>query len=188
MDEKEARYREQVTEWAEVMEAHALPDWEDFPELELYMDQVVILASQYMSHLGPMLGEDKPVTPAMINNYVKMGLLAPPVKKRYRRTHLACLVMICVLKRSLTMAAIQRLMPPGMDEAEIERLYRAFRRNRSRGIEYVAKHVHEGDGEIFHSEPEEDDRAFIIRLAVMANLFKISAEKLTGAEPESKKK
>ena len=133
MDESTKKYRGQMTEWADIMEGHILPDWDDLPQLELYMDQVVILAAQYMSHLGPMLGEEKPVTPAMINNYVKMGLIAPPVKKRYRRSHLACIIMICVLKRSLTMAAIQRLMPPGMDEAEIERLYRSFRRNRSRG-------------------------------------------------------
>ena len=186
MDESTKKYRGQMTEWADIMEGHILPDWDDLPQLELYMDQVVILAAQYMSHLGPMLGEEKPVTPAMINNYVKMGLIAPPVKKRYRRSHLACIIIICLLKRSLTMAAIQKLMTPHMPEQEVEHLYRSFRRNRSIAIEHVVKQVHDWDGEIFRSDEDDDDAAFVIRLAVMANLFKTSAEKLVGASPDPK--
>lgn len=176
------------TNWSNLLVKHALPEWDDFPNLELYMDQVVMLVSQYMSHLAPVLGEDKPITPAMINNYVKMGLLVPPVKKRYSRAHLACLIIICVLKRSLTMAAIQKIMPPEMSEEEIAQLYESFRKNRKRAIDCVAAQVNDWNGEIFYDDPKEDDKALVIRLAVMANLFKISAEELVEIPVEVKPK
>ena len=141
MQDNSKNQRELLDSWAKVMVAHNLPAWEDFPTLELYMDQVVILIAQYLSHMGPILNEQKPVTPAMINNYVKMGLLVPPIKKRYNRGHIACLIMVCVLKRSLTMSAIQKLLTPRMSEEHIHSMYEAFRKNRKRGIEYVAEQV-----------------------------------------------
>ncbi|MGE4354026.1 MAG: DUF1836 domain-containing protein, partial [Oscillospiraceae bacterium] len=174
MQDENMTQHELLVSWAKVMVEHALPAWEDFPTIELYMDQVVILIAQYLSHMGPMLDEDKPVTPAMINNYVKMGLLAPPIKKRYNRNHLACLIMVCVLKRSLTMSAIQKLLSPGMSEEQIHSLYESFRINRRRGIEYVAQQVFEWSGEIFRNDAEGTEEQLVIRLAVMASLFKIS--------------
>ena len=40
----------------------------------------------------------------MINNYVKLGMMSRPVKKRYSRAHLASLVMVCVLKQTISAA------------------------------------------------------------------------------------
>ncbi len=182
MDTAVQTAREKMNDWSGMMTAHRLPAWAELPDLELYMDQVVILVSQYLSHLGPMLGEEKPITPAMINNYVKMGLLKAPVKKKYRRGHLAGLLMICILKRSLNMSAIQRLIPRELSEAEMETLYESFRANRARGIQCMAEAVHSWDGPVFFDDTETDGKALVMRLAVMANLFKISAEKLIGAE------
>ena len=193
MQENMPRYRDEMLEWADIMTNHSLPAWSDLPDLELYMDQVVSLVSQYLSHLGPMLGEDKPLTPAMINNYVKMGLLRPPVKKRYSRTHLACLVVICILKRSLTMAAIQKIMSKDITDEEARELYESFRRTRCAGIDFLAERVREWSGDLFLEDDAEDGSTLAMRLAVMANLLKISAEKLLGAtdaelKPKKEKK
>ena len=168
----------------EIINYHC-PRWNELPDIGLYIDQVISILEKNLNIFSP--GNDqKLITPTMINNYVKVGLIAPPVKKRYRRSHLACIIIICLLKRSLTMAAIQKLMPPHMTEQEVEHLYRSFRRNRSIAIEHVVKQVHDWDGEIFRSDEDDDDAAFVIRLAVMANLFKTSAEKLVGASPDPK--
>ena len=51
------------------------------------------------------------ITASIVNNYVRMKIMPPPVKKKYGRVHLAYLLMICTLKRSLPIAAIQRLIP-----------------------------------------------------------------------------
>ena len=57
-----------------------LPRWAELPDLELYMDQVLLLAER---SLGPDAPSDhKGLTASMVNNYVKLGLLPPPVKKK----------------------------------------------------------------------------------------------------------
>ena len=60
---------------------HTLPSWQELPELELYMDQVL-----------------------------SQGALPPPQKKRYSREHLAKLLVICLLKTSLPILTIHQLM------------------------------------------------------------------------------
>ncbi|MGI6028191.1 MAG: DUF1836 domain-containing protein [Candidatus Heteroscillospira sp.] len=188
MDESNMTQREKLAQWTQLMSDHRLPAWSELPDLELYMDQVVSLVNQYLSYTGPMLGEEKAVTPAMINNYVKMGLLKSPVKKRYRRTHLASLVMICILKRTLNMSAIQRLLPGELDEEEVAALYESFRLSRQQGIETMSALVRDWNSELFFDDGDESGKMLVMRLTVMANMLKISAEKLTGAPVESGKK
>ena len=72
-----------------------LPYWEDFPDFELYMDQLVNLGNRYLTGF---LGA--PLTPSMINSYVKKGLMSRPVKKKYNATHLAELLVISLLSLS----------------------------------------------------------------------------------------
>lgn len=169
-------------QWTEVLANHELPTWEEFPEIELYMDQVVILTSKYLSHLNQLLDEDKPITPAMINNYVKMGLIPPPTKKRYNKEHLACLIMVCILKRSLSMSVIQKLIPVAGGRADIAHAYEAFRKNRQCAVQYVADQVSDWDGDVFKSVGNDEDNSLVIRLAVMASLFKLSAEKISDCD------
>ena len=62
-----------------------LPSWEDFPSIELYMDQVVALLNEYLSiFLVPK--SDMQITSTMINNYVKLKTIPAPVKKRYSKS------------------------------------------------------------------------------------------------------
>ncbi|MBQ7713570.1 MAG: DUF1836 domain-containing protein [Oscillospiraceae bacterium] len=85
-----------------------LPRWEELPDLELYMDQVLSLMDRY---LGDCPGFDrKGLTASMVNNYVKLGVMPPPVKKKYSRAHLAHLIMICVLKASFPIDRVKRLL------------------------------------------------------------------------------
>ena len=50
--------------------------------------------------------------------------MPPPVKKKYSRTHLAYLIMICYLKQTLSISSIQRFLPAKPEE--MEPLYRTF--------------------------------------------------------------
>ncbi|MBO5555678.1 MAG: DUF1836 domain-containing protein, partial [Oscillospiraceae bacterium] len=115
------RGSEALTEVCEQLRQHRLPRWQELPELELYMDQVLSLVGRY---LGGYPGfDEKGLTASMVNNYVKQGALPPPRKKRYSRTHLARLLMICVLKASLPIAAIKELLP---EETRTEEFYDRF--------------------------------------------------------------
>lgn len=111
--------------WFDGMEQFELPEWEQLPQLELYMDQVIILLKQYLSALYHG-DDDKAITASIINNYVRMKVMPPPVKKKYSRLHLASLIIICVLKQSLSISCIQRILPVDQNEDEIRRLYNDF--------------------------------------------------------------
>ena len=117
--------KEPLRSWEEQLRAHTLPEWESLPELELYMDQVVLLLSRYLAFFSQG-EEEKIITPSIVNNYVRMKVMPAPAKKRYGRIHIAYLLMICTLKQSLSIAAIQKLLPLELDEAQVRALYTRF--------------------------------------------------------------
>jgi len=47
-----------------------------------------------------------------VNNYVKIGLVDRPVAKKYGREHLAQLMMICILKQSISSENMKTLVQP----------------------------------------------------------------------------
>ena len=73
---------EKLRKWEGFLQEYELPAWDMLPGIELYMDQVIVLLTQYLNFLPREEGADNVATPAMINNYVKMKILPPPVKKR----------------------------------------------------------------------------------------------------------
>ena len=111
--------------WEEQLRVYDLPEWDSLPELELYMDQVVLLLSRYLTFFSQG-EEEKIITPSIVNNYVRMKVMPPPRKKRYGRIHIAYLLMICTLKQSLSIAAIQKLLPLELDEEQVRALYTRF--------------------------------------------------------------
>ena len=113
-----------VSDLCSQLESQQLPRWEVLPDLELYMDQVRSLVSRY---LGSYLGfDEKGLTPSMVNNYVKLGVLPAPRHKRYSREHIARLLVICLLKASLPIASIQVLMENAVGQMGMERFYDSF--------------------------------------------------------------
>lgn len=85
-----------------------LPRWDELPDIELYMDQVITLMGKYLAWLSP---QNEPLlTSSMINNYVKIGIIPPPVKKKYSRAQLFRLIIICVMKRVLPINDIAALI------------------------------------------------------------------------------
>ena len=105
------------------LKERTLPRWSDLPDFGLYMDQVLSLMERY---LGPSVEVDeKGITASMVNNYVKMGVVPAPEKKKYSRIHLASLIVVCALKPVLPLATIQGITANMRDE-EPERFYDVF--------------------------------------------------------------
>ena len=108
----------------EALKGQKLPSWDQLPDLELYMDQVLALVERYLS--GDPAFEERGLTASMVNNYVKLGVMPPPVKKRYTRAHLAYLLLICVLKAALPMTDIRRLLQAQTEDADLREVYDRF--------------------------------------------------------------
>ena len=64
----------------------------------------------------------------MINNYVKTGIVHPPVKKHYTKSHLAYFLVLTLLKRCYSMQQITSLLHIYTDikDSSIEQAYDLF--------------------------------------------------------------
>lgn len=110
---------------AAVSEIH-IPRWNELPEFDLYMDQVIGLAEK---NLGALYIDGKGLlTPSMINNYVKSGVLPPPKNKRYNRTHLAILMIVCAMKPVMEISAVSDIIGRSIAASNIENVLDEFAR------------------------------------------------------------
>lgn len=84
---------------------------ESIPNIELYMDQVTSFIDGQLDGSKRNV-DDKLLTKTMINNYTKNDLLPPPVKKKYSKEHLLCLIFIYYLKNILSINDIHSILKP----------------------------------------------------------------------------
>ena len=98
-----------VAAWSAGLAAQRLPRWDELPDIDLYLVQVLTLLDKY---LGPFLPENggHALTASMINNYVKLRIVPAPVKKRYGRVQLAYLLVIGLLKQVLPIPDVKTLL------------------------------------------------------------------------------
>lgn len=96
---------------------HSLPKWDDLPEIDLYMDQVIALMEKYLTDSS--FPDAKLITPSMINNYVKHNIMPAPIKKKYSREHLAYLIIICSLKQVMPISNIKIMIEKKLEQNSI---------------------------------------------------------------------
>ena len=169
--------------WEKYLLNYRLPEWEEIHDIGLYMDQVVTLLKQYLDYLPPELKEDQVITPAAINNYVRKKIMPEPVKKKYYRTHIAYLIMICTLKQCMSIATLQTMIPMGLSEEELKQTYTAFAtRHRASALFFIEQVREVAAGILDHSEQKEistdDTGDLITTAAVVSGFSRLLAEKL----------
>lgn len=126
-----------MIEYANEVAAFRLPRWEQIPSLGLYMDQVVtVIEKALFSVLG--FNREAFITPAMVNNYVKLGMVRKPDKKKYSREHLASLIVITILKQSIAIGDIRLGMDSVLSEDNPEGAYDSFCDYVERAMKIVA--------------------------------------------------
>lgn len=86
---------------AESLRDFRLPRYNEIPNVGLYLEQATKYVGEYLAPLG-----EYTLTPSMISNYVKKGLIANPVKKQYGREQIAYLFFIAVAKSVLSLDAL----------------------------------------------------------------------------------
>lgn len=101
-----------------------LPYWHQLPDLDLYLDQVLILINELTSELA--MPEDKGLTASMINNYVKHHHIEKPIKKKYRKSQVARLIAITFLKNVFSIQNISQTLTLLTQEYDSETLYNGF--------------------------------------------------------------
>ena len=98
-----------------------LPTYEEIPDVGLYLEQT----AQYVAdRLAPL--QSVSITPSMVSNYVKQGLIESPVKKLYYRDQIAYLFFIAAAKTVLSLEDIQTLIRLKKQTYETKTAYRYF--------------------------------------------------------------
>jgi DNA-binding transcriptional MerR regulator len=145
-------------------EARKLPRWDDLPDFGLYMDQVISLMERY---LGTPAGTgEKRLTASMVNNYVKIGAIPSPIKKKYGREHLACLVVVCALKPVLPLAVIREILSNKLEQDDPSELYEQF-----------CQQFEAAEREALDAVAHDDDAAVDPHAAVVASALSAQARR-----------
>lgn len=174
--------------WDKYLAKYRLPAWEEIPDIGLYMEQVVIVLKQYLDYLPPELKDEQFITASTINNYVRTKVMPMPVKKKYYRSHLAYLIMICSLKQGLSISLIQRLIPNNLPQEELRAVYSAYAERHRAATRYFADQVraaaapflkHDDDTSPLRTDRPED---MIAASAVVGAFGRLFAEKLVLLE------
>ena len=172
--------------WENNLANYLLPKWDELPNFDLYMDQVISLISQYLT-VFPHDPHEQVITASTINNYVRLKLMPAPYKKRYTKIHLAYILMICTLKQNMSIADIQKMLPLNLPADEIPAFYDHYVDKYARASMYFLEQV-----KIL--EPKDDLNSikdFISQGAIIAGLIQILNAILLplcfDEAPESKK-
>ena len=109
------------------------PKWEDIPNIDLYLDQVLLYVNQVCAPISP--DKDKGLTASMVNNYVKHGYLTKPDKKKYQRKQIARLIAITTLKSVFSIQEIAQTLNSLQTQVSSDQLYDAFVDYMNHGID-----------------------------------------------------
>ena len=109
------------------------PKWEDIPNIDLYLDQVLLYVNQVCAPISPE--KEKGLTASMVNNYVKHGYLTKPDKKKYQRKQIARLIAITTLKSVFSIQEIAQTLNTLQTQASSDQLYDAFVDYMNHGID-----------------------------------------------------
>ena len=106
------------------IEKFHIPRWNELPAIDLYKDQVLTYIENSLKDY--IKSDEKFLTKTMINNYVKHGILQPPINKKYNKLHIAELFAICILKQVYSISEIKELLALALKTNSAENSYNKF--------------------------------------------------------------
>ena len=120
------------------MEQERPTRWEELPDIALYMDQLI----SYMPRQLIRFDQSTPLTSAMVNNYIKDGLVPRAEGKRYGPEHLGYLTAVVALKQILSVRDIGALLHAGRETGKSSpELYDYFCRALDRALNDTAQAI-----------------------------------------------
>lgn len=113
-----------------------IPRWDELPNFEIYMEQLVSSVNATLEFYQTDFNSSI-LTSAMVNNYVKMGIIPKPTNKRYDRDHLAMLTIITLFKNVIQINDIKDAIEVLTAKYDVETCYNTF----ADEIEYIFTRV-----------------------------------------------
>lgn len=149
-----------------------LPLWHEFPDFELYMDQLVSLGNRYLKNL-----QGTEITASMVNSYVKKGLMHRPNKKKYDTANVAELVVISLLKAIYSLETIKKGLQSVAKNTQTDESYNYFAQLFNKTLAEI------GDNSFSFKFDYQDDLILLTeKFAVHAVIYKIVGEKMVSLQ------
>lgn len=145
-----------------------LPRFHEIPNVGLYLEQASKYISEYLSPLGEFT-----LTPSMISNYVKKGLIANPLRRQYNREQIAYLFFISLNKSILSLDALADFFALQKRTHGVQQAYDRF----CQEFEKVLRFTFEVD-DVMDSQGEETTlEKRLLYTSVVASVQKIYLER-----------
>ena len=150
-----------------------LPRWNELPEIDLYMDQVTAFLDSRLDFMRHGDGDkEKVISPSIVNNYVKLGMIPAPVKKKYSREHIAKLIILCTLKQVMQLSVLKTILEAMLSSMPIESVYDEFCRDFEAAVGEVF-------GLISDNGPDASSKsATALKISIRSSAAKLAADDL----------
>ena len=173
--------KDKLIDWVTEMENYRMPNWNDLPDIDLYMDQVITYLEKQLAVFSKN-EDEKLITPAMINNYVKNEIIPRPLNKKYTREHMAHLISVLNLKNILSLMDINRLISHEELDKPINELFDQLNSIQNEAFKDTALRVSDSleklDSDIADKDNEERLSLLALKFSLEANANRIAAKKI----------
>ena len=150
-----------------------IPTWNELPNIDLYLDQVVTLVN---TDLSPYIffnndnnkDNNLVLSKTMINNYVKNNLIDAPIKKKYGKVQLAKLFVICVLKQVYSMNDIKSLITVALEGSDIAFAYNQFCRQFKKALNCTINRE-----DFIDIDSASNDNKYLLKSVLLSCSYKI---------------
>ncbi len=173
--------KDKLIDWVTEMENYRMPNWNDLPDIDLYMDQVITYLEKQLAVFSKN-EDEKLITPAMINNYVKNEIIPRPLNKKYTREHMAHLISVLNLTNILSLMDINRLISHEELDKPINELFDQLNSIQNEAFKDTALRVRDSleklDSDIADKDNEERLSLLALKFSLEANANRIAAKKI----------
>ena len=150
--------------WSDTLQDFHLPRWEELPNFDLYLDQVITLIEGYLQNL---FDEE---------NDTILKLIPKAEKKRYNRMHIAYLIAITILQQVLTISEVKQGIEYQAGINGLNEAFNLFCEEQEAAIKAVADHLKNQDSTFLLEGITVQNTA--IKMATMSFAGKLVAEKI----------
>ncbi len=145
------------------------PRYKELPHISLYLEQLIDAAKDATA----VVIDEAPTGP-MINNYVKLKVLPPAVKKRYSRDHLCYLIIATLLKQVFTLPQIAEFFRIQRETYPLEVAYNFFCGEFENALEEAFSFT---GNALPCIESRRTEQTVLVRAVVLASANRIFVEK-----------
>ena len=171
IEERAEKKMEQKTNIKQIENFH-IPRWEELPNIDLYVDQVICFLDEFLSDYVCIEKEGHVLTKTMINNYVKHSVIPPAIKKKYNKEHIAYLFVICILKQLYSINDIAKLIKIAVETAPVEQYFNTFCEELENAISQVF------EGKEIKREKEIEQKRYALNRVVYSFANKLYVDKV----------